>query len=38
MTERKVSYFPEISEENTELTLKAAKARAEEAGIKNARA
>ena len=35
MTERKVSYFPEIDEKNTELTLKAAKKRAEEAGVKN---
>ncbi|MBT3284141.1 hypothetical protein HN807_02005 [Candidatus Bathyarchaeota archaeon] len=35
MTERKVSYFPEIDEKNTELTLKAVKKRAEESGIKN---
>lgn len=35
MTERQVSYFPEIDEKNTELTLKAVKKRAEEAGIKN---
>lgn len=35
MTVREVSYFNEISEGNTELTLAAAKKRAEEAGIKN---
>jgi len=35
MNERKVSYYSEINEGNTELTLKAAKARAEEAGIRN---
>jgi len=35
MTERKIWYFPEIDEKNTELTLKAAKKRAEEAGVKN---
>jgi hypothetical protein len=35
LTERQVSYFPEIDEKNTELTLKAVKKRAEEAGIKN---
>jgi hypothetical protein len=35
MTERQVSYFPEINEKNTELTLKAVKKRAEKAGIKN---
>ena len=34
MTERKVAYFPEINERTTELTLKAVKARTEEAGMR----
>jgi len=35
MNEKKIIYYPEISEENTEKTLKAAKKRADELGIKN---
>jgi len=35
MTEKKIVYYPKISEENTEKTLKAAKKRADELGIKN---
>jgi len=35
MNEKKIIYYPEISEENTEKTLKAAKERADELGIKN---
>lgn len=35
MVEKTITYYPEISEENTEVTLKAAKKRAEELGIKN---
>lgn len=35
LTEKKVVYFDEIKEANTELTLKAAKKRADELGIKD---
>jgi len=35
MNEKKIVYYPKISEENTEKTLKAAKKRADELGIKN---
>ena len=35
MVEKKITYFPEIGEENTEITLKAVKKRAEELGVKN---
>ena len=35
MNEKKIIYYPEISEENTEKTLKAAKERADELDIKN---
>lgn len=35
MVEKTITYFPEIAEENTEVTLKAVKKRAEELGIKN---
>lgn len=35
MVEKTITYFPEIGEENTEVTLKAVKKRAEELGIKN---
>ena len=35
MVEKTINYYPEISEENTEVTLKAAKKRADELGIKN---
>lgn len=34
MVEKTITYFPEIGDENTEVTLKAAKKRAEELGIK----
>ena len=35
MVEKTITYYPEISEENTEVTLKATKKRADELGIKN---
>lgn len=35
MVEKTITYYPEISEANTEVTLKAVKKRAEELGVKN---